>query len=79
MNKFKKYITKTYKMLPDIGFSNHWNMGYICALSEYKVINENQKSILLKHNEAMYFANMMVNIVRRDVLLDKEANESKQP
>lgn len=46
----KRYITITYKMFGDKRYSSYWNLGYISALKNHKIITDKEARVLFKYN-----------------------------
>jgi len=65
IKKLKKYIKETYEKLGEINYSNYWNLGYINALRDNEIINENETGILSGYNDEAYLEEKMKIIERK--------------
>lgn len=54
MPSLKGYIKKTYRKLGEINYSNYWNLGYINALKDKKLITDKEVDILNDYNCKIY-------------------------
>jgi len=50
----EKYIKETYKKLGDLNFASYWNLGYINALRDNKLINRKELEKLADYDNNIY-------------------------
>ena len=62
--KLKNYIKETYEKLGEINYSNYWNLGYINALMDKKIISKIEAGNLINHNDKIYLVEKMKIIMR---------------
>ena len=65
IEKYKKYIKETHEKLGKLSYSDYWNLGYIDALRENKIINKEEVSELSNYNTEIYMDKKMEIIQRK--------------
>ena len=54
ISSLKRYITLTHRMFSNKELSNYWNLGYINALLDRKLITDKEADILSDYNSITY-------------------------
>ena len=65
IKNLEKYVKETYTKLGEINYSNYWNLGYINALMDNKIISKIEAGNLINHNDKIYLVEEMKIIKRK--------------